>query len=46
MFWCKRILRQFEQGTNTRSHKWYRWFNEIPTIILFIIIPLVVIKPF
>jgi putative membrane protein len=46
MFWCKRILRQFEQGTNTRSHKWYRWFNEIPTLILFIIIPLVVIKPF
>ncbi len=46
LFWCKRILRQFEQGTNTRSHKWYRWFNEIPTIILFIIIPLVVIKPF
>ncbi len=44
--WCKRILRQFEQGTNRRDHKWYRWFNEIPTIILFIIIPLVVIKPF
>ncbi|WP_298289916.1 CopD family protein [Thiomonas sp.] len=44
--WCKRILRQFEQGRNTRSHKWYRWFNEIPTLILFIIIPLVVIKPF
>jgi len=44
--WCKRILRQFEQGTNRRDHKWYRWFNEIPTIILFIIVPLVVIKPF
>lgn len=46
MFWCKRILRQFERGENTRDHVWYRWFNEIPTVILFIIVPLVVIKPF
>lgn len=44
--WCKRILREFESGRNTRSHKWFRWFNEIPTIALFIIVPLVVIKPF
>ena len=44
--WCKRILRQFEQGANRRDHRWYRWFNEIPTLILFVIVPLVVIKPF
>ena len=44
--WCKRILREFEKGSNTRSHQWFRWFNEIPTIALFIIVPLVVVKPF
>ena len=42
---CARVLRKFEQGRNTRSHLWFRWFNEVPTIAMFIIVPLVVIKP-
>uniref|UniRef100_E6PU34 Copper resistance protein D n=1 Tax=mine drainage metagenome TaxID=410659 RepID=E6PU34_9ZZZZ len=42
---CGRVLRKFEQGRNTRSHMWFRWFNEVPTIAMFIIVPLVVIKP-
>ncbi|SCC92062.1 conserved membrane hypothetical protein [Thiomonas sp. X19] len=42
---CGRVLRKFEQGRNTRSHVWFRWFNEVPTIAMFIIVPLVVIKP-
>jgi putative membrane protein len=44
-FYCKRVLREFEQGRNVRSHRWFRWFNEIPTIAMFIIVPLVIIKP-
>jgi putative membrane protein len=43
---CGRILRRFEAGTNTRSHVWFRWFNEVPTIALLVTLILVVLKPF
>ena len=43
---CGRLLSKFEQGRNTRSHVWFRWFNEIPVIILLLIVILVVVKPF
>ena len=29
-----------------RSHKWYRWFNEVPVLLLLVIVVLVVVKPF
>ena len=43
---CKRLLRQFERGENTRSHVWYRWFNELPVMGMFAVVILVVVKPF
>jgi putative membrane protein len=43
---CKRYLTQFEQGRNTHSHVFYRWFNEIPVVLMLAIVALVVIKPF
>lgn len=43
---CGRMLKTFEQGANARSHKFYRWFNEIPVILLLIVIALVVVRPF
>ena len=43
---CKRLLRQFERGENTRSHLWYRWFNEMPVLGMFAVVILVVVKPF
>ncbi len=43
---CKHYLTKFEQGRNTRSHVFYRWFNEIPVILMLAVIALVVIKPF
>ncbi len=43
---CKRILRQFARGENTRSHIWYRWFNELPVLGMFAVVILVVVKPF
>ena len=43
---CGVLLRKFEQGTNRRSHVFYRWFNEIPVLMLVAITTLVVIKPF
>lgn len=43
---CGRMLKTFEHGANTHSHRFYRWFNEIPVILLLIAIALVVVKPF
>ncbi len=45
-FYCKKILRDFQNGSNTRSHVWFRWFNEAPTLGLFVVTYLVVLKPF
>ncbi|MGV7210866.1 CopD family protein [Oxalobacteraceae bacterium A2-2] len=43
---CGGILKKFERGANTRSHKWFRVFNEIPVFMLLAIVILVVVKPF
>jgi putative membrane protein len=42
---CKRLLKTFERGENVRSHVWYRWFNELPVIGMFVAVALVIIKP-
>jgi len=44
--YCGMLLKDFEQGRNRHSHVWYRWFNELPVLILFAVVPLVIIKPF
>jgi putative membrane protein len=43
---CGSLLRKFEENRNTRSHVWFRWFNEIPVLILLATVILVVLKPF
>ena len=43
---CGSLLKKFEAGANARSHKWYRWFNEVPVLLLAAIVVLVVVKPF
>ncbi len=43
---CSVILRKFERGQNTRSHVWYRWFNEASVLIMVLAVLLVVVKPF
>ena len=43
---CWLLLKKFERGANTRSHVWFRWFNEVPVIMLLAIVILVVVKPF
>lgn len=45
-FWCKHIHKNFKQGLETRSHKWFRVFNELPVFILIAILYLVIAKPF
>lgn len=44
--WCGRIVKTFANDSNTKSHVWYRWFNEAPVLALFAIVILVVVKPF
>ena len=43
---CAVILRKLAAGTDRRSHRWYRWFNEVPVLLLLAIVVLVVVKPF
>ncbi len=43
---CSRVLARFDQNRNTRSHVWFRWFNEIPIVLMLIVVVLVVVKPF
>jgi putative membrane protein len=43
---CGSLLKKFERGANTRSHKWFRVFNEVPVLLLIAIVILVVVKPF
>mgnify|MGYP001598532011 CR=1 FL=1 len=43
--WCGRLMLDFRHDRNTRNHIWYRWFNEFPTVILFAIVLLAVLKP-
>ena len=44
--YCGRLLRGFVAGTVTRSHVWFRWFNEAPVLVLFAVVFLVVLRPF
>jgi putative membrane protein len=43
---CGSLLKKFEKNLPTRSHVWYRWFNEVPVILLLVAVVLVVVKPF
>ena len=45
-FYCGALLKQFEARSNRRGHVWFRWFNELPVMILFAVAILVVVKPF
>ncbi|MCB1964779.1 MAG: CopD family protein [Candidatus Accumulibacter sp.] len=44
--YCGRLLRDFQAGVSVRSHVWFRWFNEVPVLLLLAATYLVVMKPF
>ncbi len=44
-FYLGRILGQFKLDLNKHSHKFYRYINEIPTLLLILIIFAVIFKP-
>ena len=43
---CGRMLKDFANDNNQRSHVYYRWFNEVPVLLLVAVVILVVVKPF
>ena len=43
--WCGKLMLDFRANRNTKSHVWFRWFNEFPTVVLFAAVFLVVFKP-
>lgn len=44
--WLGKLVRDFAAGKNAHSARWYRWFNEIPTVLLIGIVLLAVARPF
>ncbi|WP_019883172.1 MULTISPECIES: CopD family protein [unclassified Methylophilus] len=44
--YCGRLLKQFRAQQNRHSHVWFRWFNEVPVMLLVAVVILVVTKPF
>jgi len=45
-FYCGKLVRDFANDKNRHSHVWYRWFNELPVLVLFAAVILAVVKPF
>lgn len=43
---CARQLRWLRDGSSSHGHVWYRWFNELPVLLLVVAVVLVVVKPF
>ncbi len=43
---CGLLLKKFIDRRNTRSHRWFRFFNEVPVLLLLAAVVLVVVKPF
>jgi protoporphyrinogen IX oxidase len=43
--YCGRLLADFKHDRNRHGHVYYRWFNEIPVLILIVVVILVVVKP-
>lgn len=43
---CGHVLKAFEAGAPTRSHVWFRFYNELPVLVLFAVVFLAVLKPF
>lgn len=44
--YCFKLMEDFVKDCNTKSHKWFRVFNEYPTLILVICVIFAIVKPF
>ncbi len=44
--WVWRLVQDFAAGRNVHGPVWYRWFNELPSLLLIGIVLLAVARPF
>jgi putative membrane protein len=44
--WCRQLMKALREGRNTHTQRWYRIFNEVPSVLLIAIVILAVVKPF
>jgi protoporphyrinogen IX oxidase len=44
--WCYQLMLALRRGRGAHSQRWYRLFNEVPTLLLIAIVVLAVVKPF
>ena len=44
--YCGRLVKAIEADTDRHSHVYFRVFNEVPVLFLFLIVILAVLKPF
>ena len=44
--WLGKLVQDFAAGRNRRGARWYRWFNEVPSLLLIGIVLLAVVRPF
>ncbi|MDX8385079.1 MAG: CopD family protein [Gallionella sp.] len=45
-WYCGVLVKQFAADQNTRSHVFYRFFNEVPVLVMMAVVILVTVKPF
>ena len=43
--WCLTLMHALRDGRNRHSQRWYRLFNEVPSVLLIAIVILAVVKP-
>jgi putative membrane protein len=43
--WVYRLMTALRSGAAGHSQRWYRWFNEVPGVLLIAIVVLAVVKP-
>lgn len=44
-FYSGKLMQAFQHNKNRYSHRYYRWFNELPTLILITVVILVIVRP-
>jgi putative membrane protein len=44
--WCRLLVKDFRLDRNKHTHRWYRVFNEVPVLLLLVIVIMVVVRPF
>ncbi|GAA3858525.1 protoporphyrinogen oxidase HemJ [Celeribacter arenosi] len=44
--WCAVRRKEFVAGTNTRTGRQYRMMNELPTLLMIVIVVMVIARPF